>query len=171
MDLTYDKLATLNKLSANYAVLEPFAQKYKKLSYMQLDYAVVHEISLFTLEPNFSFEVLESRLDEILSYLPAIKRIFAQPFIHLKEQDIILPTEAVRIVNNNTIQHISSHSELWTDVTRREITPRKLLTRTYEDNYGIYENLVFCATSWTILWRLYAQICDLYRNLSTPTKR
>ncbi len=144
MDLTYDKLATLNKLSANYAVLEPFAQKYKKLSYMQLDYAVVHEISLFTLEPNFSFEVLESRLDEILSYLPAIKRIFAQPFIHLKEQDIILPTEAVRIVNNNTIQHISSHSELWTDVTRREIKPRKLLTRTYEDNYGIYENLVFC---------------------------
>lgn len=144
MDLTYDKLATLNKLAANYAALEPFAQKYNKLSYMQLDYAVVHEIPLFTLEPNFSFQALEDRLDVILSALPAIKRIFAQPFIHLKEQDIILPTEAVRIVNNNTIQHISSHSELWTDVTRAEIKPRKLLTRTYEDNYGIYENLVFC---------------------------
>lgn len=144
MDLTYDKLAALSRLATNYAVIEPFAQKYKKLSYMQLDYAVVHEIPLFTLEPNFSFEALEERLDWILSALPAIKRIFAQPFIHLKEQDIILPTEAVRIVNNNTIQHISSHSELWTDVTRQEIKPRKLLTRTYEDNYGIYENLVFC---------------------------
>ncbi|MCM1043590.1 MAG: hypothetical protein NC350_05240 [Corallococcus sp.] len=144
MSLTYDKLAVLSRLEANYAVIKEFAQKHPKLSYMQLDYSVVHEISLFTLEPDFSFEVLENKLDTMLSFLPAIKRIFAQPSIHLKEQNIILPTEAVRIVNNNTIQHVSSHSELWTDVTHSEIKPRKLLTRTYEDNYGIYENLVFC---------------------------
>lgn len=144
MDLTYDKLAQLQKLSDNYCAVEPFARKYPRLTYMQLDYAVMHELSLFTLEPNFSFEALDDRLDEILSALPAIKRIFAQPCIHLKERDEIMPTEAVRIVNNNTIKHISSHSELWTDVTDEEIKPRKLITRIYEDNYGIYENLVFC---------------------------
>ena len=52
----------------------------------------------------------------------------------------------MRIINNKTIQHISSHSELWTDVNQNEIKPAKLLTRTYDDNYGIYENLVFCKT-------------------------
>lgn len=116
------------------------------MTYMQLDYALVHEIPLFTLEPDFDFEFLEKRIDEILGALPSIKRIFAQPFIHLKEQDVILPVEAVRIIDNNTIKHASSHSELWTDVKESEVKPSKLLTRTYEDNYGIYENLVFCKT-------------------------
>ena len=144
MDLTYDKLAALRKLADNYSVIEPFARNYTRMTYMQLDYEVVHEIPLFTLEPNFDFEALENKLDLILSALPAIKRIFAQPFIHLKEQDVVMPTEAVRIINNNTIRHVASHSELWTDVTAEEIKPEKLLTRVYEDNYGIYENLVFC---------------------------
>lgn len=146
MDLTYDKQVELSKLLDNYKVIEPFISKYKRLSYMQFDYAVVHNLTLFTTEPDFSFEVLDNKIDTILNALPAIKRIFAQPFIHLKEQDVILPTESVRIINNNTIQHIASHSELWTDVTKYEIKPTKLLTRTYEDNYGIYENLVFCKT-------------------------
>lgn len=146
MDLTYDKQVELNKISDNYKVIEPFVAKYKRLSYMQFDYAVVHELTLFTTEPDFSFEALEGKIDVILSALPSIKRIFAQPFIHLKQQDVILPTESVRIINNDTIRHIASHSELWTDVNEREIKPAKLLTRTYEDNYGIYENLVFCKT-------------------------
>lgn len=144
MDLTYSQQLELNKLMENYSIIKPFINKYKRLSFMQLDYAVVHDLTLFTIEPDFDFEVLENKTDLILRALPAIKRIFAQPFIHLKEQDVILPTEAVRIINNNTIQHVSSHSELWTDVKRDEIKPVKLLTRTYEDNYGIYENLVFC---------------------------
>ena len=113
---------------------------------MQFDYAVVHGLTLFMIEPDFSFDVLEDKINAILAVLPAVKRIFAQPCIHLKEQDVILPTESVRIINNNTVQHISSHSELWTDVKKDEIKPSRLLTRTYEDNYGIYENLVFCQT-------------------------
>ncbi len=146
MDLTCEEQSELYKLIENYKTIEPFIKKYKRLSYVELDYLIVHELTLFTVEPDFSFEALEEELNVILNALPAIKRIFAQPCIHLKEQNVILPTESVRIINNNTIQHIASHSELWSNVKKNEITPTKLLTRTYEDNYGIYENLVFCQT-------------------------
>lgn len=131
---------------ANYKAIVPFVSKHKRMSYMQLDFAIVHEVSLFITEPNFSFQLLEGKIDKILSALPSIKRIFAQPLTHLKQKDVILPVEAVRIFNNKTLQHIASHSELWSDVSAREIKPIKLLSRTYEDNYGIYENLVFCKT-------------------------
>lgn len=144
--MTYEKQVELNTLAENCSVIAPFLTKYKSLSYMQLDYAIVHEISLFMIEPDFDFDALEGKIDAILNALPAIKRIFAQPSIHLKESDVILPIEAVRIIDNNTIRHVASHSEMWSDVNETEIKPRKLLTRTYEDNYGIYENLVFCKT-------------------------
>lgn len=146
MDLTCEEQSELNKLIENYKTIGLFIDKYKWLSYVELDYLIVHELTLFTVEPDFSFEALEEELNVILNVLPAIKRIFAQPCIHLKEQNVILPTESVRIINNNTIQHIASHSELWSDVKKNDIKPTKLLTKTYEDNYGIYENLVFCKT-------------------------
>lgn len=144
MDLTYEEQSQLSKLIEDYKNIDEYVSKQHKLSYMQFDYAVVNDLTLFMTEPNFSFEILEQRLDVILNALPAIKRIFAQPFIHLKERSIILPVESVRIVNNKTLTHIASHSELWTDVKGDEIKPEKLLSRTYEDNYGIYENIVFC---------------------------
>ena len=144
MELTHDEQVELNKLLEQYEILDPFMKKYKKLSYIELDYSIVHDLTLFTIEPDFSFELLENQIDTILKVMPAIKQIFAKPFIHLKDETVILPTEAVRIINNNTIQHISSHTELWTDIKDNQVQPSKLLTRTYEDNYGIYENLVFC---------------------------
>ena len=151
MDLTYHDLAELTKLSEQYQILEPFMKKYKKLSYIEFDYSIVHDLTLFTIEPDLNFGILEEQIETIVKALPAIKQIFAKPFIHLKEQNIILPVESVRIINNSTIQHISSHSELWTDIKDNEIQPAKLLTRTYEDNYGIYENIVFCNVVDTIL--------------------
>lgn len=144
--MNHEKQVQLDMLVENYSVVAPFLAKYKQLSYMQLDYATVHEIALFMIEPDFDFDALRKKIDLVLAALPAIKRIFAQPFIHLKENSEILPVEAVRIVDNNTIRHVASHSELWSDVKKNEIKPNKLLTRTYEDNYGIYENLVFCQT-------------------------
>lgn len=146
MDLTYENQAELREIVDNYNAVGEFVASRKKLTYIQFDYALVNDLTLFMIQPDLSFEALENKLNIIMKALPAIKRIFAQPCIHLKEQDVILPTESVRIINNNTIQHISSHSELWSDIKQDEIVPSKLLTRTYEDNYGIYENLVFCQT-------------------------
>lgn len=144
MDLTYEQRLRYAEMFDYYNVIDEYIRKHKALSYMQLDYDLVHGLTLFMLKPDFSFEDLERRTDVILSAMPAVKRIFEQPFIHLKEQDVIMPVEAVRIVNNSTLTHIASHSELWANVKNNEIKPEKLLTRTYEDNYGIYENLVFC---------------------------
>lgn len=144
MDLTLNERAELRGIIDNYKVIESFVAKNKRLSYMNLDYAVMHDLTLFTVEPDVSFEALEEKINAILKVLPSVKQIFAKPFIHLKEQDVILQTEAVRIINNKTLNHISSHTELWTDIKDNEVKPSKLLTKTYEDDYGIYENRVFC---------------------------
>ena len=144
MELTLTEQEEYQKLLDSYAFLLPFIEKYKKMTYLQFDYAVVHDLTLFRIDPNFSFEELNDNIGAILKAIPAIKNIFAKPFIHLKDESVIMPTEAVRLINNQTIQHISSHSELWTDITEEGIKPERLLTRIYQDDYGIYENLVFC---------------------------
>lgn len=151
MEFTIEEQEEYNKLIDNYAFLLPFLQKYKKTSFLQFDYALVHDLTLFRIDPSFSFDNLDKDIAEILKVMPAIKSIFAKPFIHLKDQNVIIPTEAVRIINNATIQHISSHSELWTNLNEDGIKPSRLLTRVYEDDYGIYENLVFCQTIQQIL--------------------
>lgn len=144
MDLTYDIQLVLAEKLDEYKAIDEYMRKTKKLNYVQFDYDVVHGLTLFMLNPDYDFEDVERQADVILDALPAVKRIFEQPFIHLKERDVIMPVEAVRTVNNATLTHIATHSELWANVKNGEIKPEKLLTRTYEDNYGIYENLVFC---------------------------
>lgn len=143
-DLNLSELIQLQAWAKNYHSLEKFQLEHKKLSYVQFDYSIVHELTLFTIEPNLSFEDLQMTIDKILKALPAIKRIFAQPTIHLIDSDVILPVDQVRRINNDTLKHIAVHSEFWEDVTEDTIKPRQLLTKTYQDNYAIYENLVFC---------------------------
>lgn len=111
MDLTCEQRLRLLEMIDDYKVIDEYRRKRKVLNYVQFDYDVVHGLTLFTLDPDFSFADLEARADVVLSALPAIKRIFEQPFIHLKEHDVIMPVEAVRIVNNATLTHIASHSE------------------------------------------------------------
>ncbi|MDE6028859.1 MAG: hypothetical protein K2F90_00885 [Clostridiales bacterium] len=142
--LPLEQQIQLAKLIDDYKGIAAFRRAKRKLNYMQFDYAVVNDLTLFMIEPDFSFEALEQRIDVILAALPAIKRIFAQPFIHLREHNVILPIESVRVVNNNTLNHIAVHSEMWSDIKDGQIMPAKLLSKTYEDTYGIYENLVFC---------------------------
>lgn len=144
MDLTYEQRLRLAEMSEYYKSIDEYMRRTKTTDYVRFDYDIVHGLTLFMLKPDFDFDDLERRTDVILSAMPAVKRIFEQPFIHLKEHDVIMPVEAVRIVNNATLTHIASHSELWANVNSNGIKPDKLLTRTYEDNYGIYENLVFC---------------------------
>lgn len=146
MEPTRERKEEMLRLLQDYRDIRLFLSENEKLSFMQFDYAVVHGLALFMLEPDFSFEDLEREIDSFLSALPYVKRIFAKPRIHLKERREILPTESVRIIDNNTIQHCLSHSGLWTDIQDGMVKPAKLQTRTYVDNYGIYENLVFCQT-------------------------
>ncbi|MBQ8382170.1 MAG: hypothetical protein IJX47_03085 [Clostridia bacterium] len=127
----------------DYAPLVQFARESRRVTYDQFDAATVRRLNLFVLRENFDFDGLEASLDRILRELPAIKRIFARPIIRLRDTTAILPVESVRVVNNHTIVHASSHSELWGNVTEDGVTPRKLMTVQNEDHYAIYENLAF----------------------------
>lgn len=136
----YDKSALI---AQDYELVNQFIKEYDKLSYIEFDYYSVNKLNLFTIHENFDFNLLEETIDKITDSLSAIKRIFAKPIIHLVDQDVILPVESVKKINNETIIHASFHSELWEDVNKEGIKPRKLLTRNNIDNYSIYENIAF----------------------------
>ena len=133
----------LDNLDVWYSPIGKYVKSCNELSYLEFDNDVVSKCNLFASIENINFKELEEKIDLITETIPAIKRIFAKPIIHLVENDEILPVEAVRTVNNKTIQYASSHSENWANITRSGIKPLKLLSRNYIDNYSIYENIVF----------------------------
>ncbi len=146
MTKNLDKLR-LEEYNRFFTILEDiqeFAKKHQSVSYIEFDYYVVHEMVLFSIEPDFDFEELEKTIHQIRKSLPAIKRIFNKPIIFLRDTEDILPVENTRIINQNTFLHLASHSHYVSNITKRGIKPRKLLTRIYEDEYGIYENIIFC---------------------------
>lgn len=145
----------------DYDSFPSFIAKYKKLSIIEFNYYSVNDLSLFFVHDNYDFDIVEGILVKIENTLSAIKRIFAKPIIHLKEQDEVLPVENVRLINNATINHIATHSELWADYNKNGIKPLKLLTRTYHDDYSIYENILFAKTVDCILDFLHKNMREL----------
>lgn len=142
---SYQRFASLLK------GIEAFVIKHPKLNYIEFDYYVVHDMTLFSIEPSFNFEQLTLTIEKIKKSIPASKRIFSKPIIVLKDSDDVLPVENTRIINQNTLQHLANHSQHVSNITKKGVKPRKLLTRIYEDDYAIYENIVFCNYMDTIL--------------------
>ena len=120
-----------------------FLDLYNNITYPEFDYYSVNHLNLFSSLEYIDFVEINQKLTEIEQVLPAMKRIFAKPIIHLKDEDVLLPVEAVRLINNKTINHASNHPELWDDLTEDGIKPKKLLTHQNKDHYSIYENIVF----------------------------
>lgn len=134
----------LLELYSKYLNSNKFVEKYSHIDYIQFDYYVVNDLSLFTNIPEMDFNSFENQVDKIIKLIPAIKRIFTKPLLHLKDNDIVMPVEAVRIIDRKSIEHIFRHSEFWENIVDDNIKPLKLQTKIYEDTYGIYENLKFC---------------------------
>lgn len=124
--------------------IQIFVNKHQMMSYIEFDYYVVHDMTLFSIEPDFDFPKLEKMIHSIRKSSPAIKRIFSKPIIVLKDTDDVLPVENARIINQNTLLHLANHGQYVSNITQKGIKPRKLLTRIYEDDYSIYENMIFC---------------------------
>ncbi len=124
--------------------IQSFVEKHQNVSYIEFDYYVVHDMTLFSVEPDFDFAKLENSIHLIRKSTPAIKRIFSKPIIVLKDSDDVLPVENARIINQNTLLHLANHSQYVSNLTSSGVKPRKLLTRIYEDDYSIYENVIFC---------------------------
>jgi uncharacterized Zn finger protein (UPF0148 family) len=134
----YERLAGVIK------PLEGFLRAHPQLSYIEFEYYTVHDLTLFTSEPDFDFASLQANCQKIIAALPAIKRIFGKPIINLKDIDDVLPVETVRVISQDTLTHLASHTQNVADLTSRGVKPRRLLTKIYEDDYGIYENVIFC---------------------------
>ncbi len=124
--------------------IQNFIHKHKVLSYIEFDYYVVHDMTLFSIEPDYDFDGLQKTIEQIKKTTPAIKRIFSKPIIVLKDSDDVLPVENTRIINQGTLLHLANHSQYVSNLTNKGVKPRKLLTRIYEDDYSIYENIIFC---------------------------
>ncbi len=136
----------INQIFLDYINIKSFKEQNNKISYIQFDHQMENGLSLFTNIPECDFDLLEEKIDMITKVLPAINNIFVKPLIHLKEETVVIPVEAVKRIDRNTIQHIYSHSENWENIKNNNVKPLKLQTRIHEDNYGIYENLIFCDT-------------------------
>lgn len=119
--------------------------------YSDFDAATQTGLNLFALREDLDFAALDEILVRITSALPSLKRIFSAPIIRLRDSGEILPAEAVRVVNSKTLAHISVHSELWSNIKDDNLIPRKLMTIRYEDDYALYENIIFARTVDTIL--------------------
>jgi len=133
-----------NRFASLLEGIQDFLKKHRVVTYIEFDYYVVHDMTLFSIEPDFDFEKLEKTIHHIKKSTPAIKRIFSKPIIVLKDTDDVLPVENARIINQNTLLHLANHGQFVSNITNKGVKPRKLLTRIYEDEYSIYENIIFC---------------------------
>ncbi|MGD9761707.1 MAG: hypothetical protein AB7U52_04715 [Candidatus Izemoplasmatales bacterium] len=138
------KIEEYNRFSSLLASIQDFAQNHQAISYIEFDYYVVHNMTLFSIEPNFDFEMLDKTIHQIKKAIPSIKRIFNKPIIFLRDTDDVMPVENARIINQNTFLHLANHSNHVANITKTGVKPRNLLTRLYEDDYSIYENIIFC---------------------------
>ncbi len=139
--LTIDEYRRFSSLLED---IQTFVKKHQVISYIEFDYYVVHDMTLFSIEPEYDFEKLERTIQQIKKATPAIKRIFSKPIIILKDTDDVLPVENARVINQNTLLHLANHGQYVANITSKGVKPRKLLTRLYEDDYSIYENMIFC---------------------------
>lgn len=138
------KIEEYNRFSTLLEGIQDFVEKHQVLTYIEFDYYVVHDMTLFSIEPDFDFNKLEKAIHQIKKSIPATKRIFNKPIIVLKDTDDVLPVENARIINQNTLLHLANHSQYVSNITANGVKPRNLLTRIYEDDYSIYENIIFC---------------------------
>jgi hypothetical protein len=133
-----------------YSALGTYAKTFRG-GYAEFDVGVQSGLCLFALREDMDFAALEAILERIVQAMPAIKRIFSAPIIRLRDTAEILPAEAVRVVNSKTLAHISVHSELWSNIKEDRLIPRKLMSIRQDDDYAIYENIVFARTVDAIL--------------------
>ncbi len=130
-------------LEDEYSALLAFAQANNRLSYADFDNLTLTGVNLFVTPRDEHFREIEKTLDKIIQALPALKRIFSKPITRLTEVYNILPVESVRIINNQSMSHVSRHSELWGDISKNEFKPKKLMTLDRQEDYAIYENIAF----------------------------
>jgi len=145
-----------------------FLFKKSQMTFMGFDYATGHDLALCTFFESRDLDNATDILKQIEYALPNLINVFVRPVIHLKDEEIVLPIDAVRRIDRKSMGHLSTHSEHWKDINKQgELVPKKLLTKIHEDDYGIYENIVFRNLIDRILIFLRQHIYYLSQMLST----
>lgn len=125
--------------------IQSFIHENPEMTYIEFDHYIVQDMTLFSIDPNFDFSSLIETIHVLKKAMPSIKRIFNKPIIILKDTEDILPVENTRIINQKTFLHLANHSHHVSNINALgRVKPRKLLTRLYDDDYSIYENIIFC---------------------------
>lgn len=156
-----NKTLVSNVSLSDYTAFLSFAKANPSLTYESFDSHTMKDLSLFAVREDIDFSAIEGFADRIIRELPAIKRVFSAPVIRLKDGSEILPVEAVKIINNRTVVHALSHSELWESVSEGSVRPKKLMTLQHEDQYEIYENLIFAKMIGIVLHHVRKNVCIL----------
>jgi len=85
---------------------------------------------------------LEQLLEEVISagHLHSISK---RPRIDLRYEESVTEVSRARRLTNKTYTHLASHSECWQRQTLSGVQPKRVKAKFSEDDYAIYENLVY----------------------------
>lgn len=126
-----------------YLKLSEYVDAQNSITYSEFESHVLDEFCLFNVPDDAYIEEIEKTLDIIIKALPSFKRVFARPIVRLKDHHEIMPIEAVKVIDKRSLSHLASRCEMWDDITKDGIKPRKLLTIEHVETYSIYENIAF----------------------------
>ncbi|MDR1093139.1 MAG: hypothetical protein LBL66_03230, partial [Clostridiales bacterium] len=132
-----------SQLAKEYKAVSDYLEKHRAFDFLHFEYATAHDLALCTFFRPADLRRIGGLIEDIGREMPYLLNVFKRPLIHLKETDIVQPVGAVRRVNCGTVRHLAAHAENVESVRGGAVMPARLLTRVYEDDYGIYENVVF----------------------------
>ncbi len=150
-----------SETAENYLHIAEFFDKYPNTDFLRFENYLVSKTSLFVAPKEIGTENIKKTLSLLKASLPSIINIFEHPLIHLRENSEVLPIEAVTKIDEETLRHAMTHSELWDGKTLSQLKPSRLLTKKSIDNYSIYENLIFHKTIDKVIAFLNKSICLL----------
>jgi len=143
-----------------------FSQKHPKISADQFNKALNNDLVLCSFFEGCDIDSIDSVINQISKAMPYLIEVFRRPVTHLIELETVVPVDTAKHITAKTVRHLMSHSENWECIKNGRITPKNVLTKTYDDDYGIYENLVFKNLIDRILKLLKKQL----HNLSLATR-
>lgn len=111
----------------------------------------------------------------IEAYYPSIDKITRNMKSQLKYESEILPIEKIKRVGPEAIKHLSSHTNLISEIDEEEnVTPEKLLSDLSDIDYGIYENRFIMTLAYRlrdyVLERIRLIEKELYAKRTTQLK-
>jgi len=157
-----------SRLHAQYTAIAKFIKANSQMSFINFDYTTSRDLILCTFFQSADLDSINITLKEIRRVLPHLINIFNSPVIHLTDDEVVLPLDTVKRVNHKSIRHLALRADDWRNIdVRGGVMPKRLLTKVPEDDFSIYENVVFYHLIEKILKYLRRRIYRLSEILET----